>query len=101
MELLIWLLRLFMSQILVYGSIFDTPREWITKKSKFFGDLLGCMMCTSTCRIFSLVLWSPTLQFDLCVPYSNVFFDGMLVGGVWANQCVVEWFEQNRPEKED
>ena len=49
MELLIWLLAAYgMSQILVYGSIFDTPREWITKKSKFFGDLLGCMMCTST-----------------------------------------------------
>ena len=97
MELLIWLLAAYgMSQILVYGSIFDTPREWITKKSKFFGDLLGCMI------FFSLVLWSPTLQFDLCIPYSNVFFDGMLAsGGVWAINAIVEWFEQNRPEKED
>jgi len=105
MELLIWLLTAYgMSQILVYGSIFDTPREWITKKSKFFGDLLGCMMCTSTWVgfFFSLVLWSPTLQFDLSLPYTNIFFDGMLAsGGVWAINAIVEWFEQNRPEKED
>lgn len=105
MELLIWLLTAYgMSQILVYGSIFDTPRDWITKKSKFFGDLLGCMMCTSTWVgfFFSLVLWSPTLQFDLCLPYTNIFFDGMLAsGGVWAINAIVEWFEQNRPEKED
>lgn len=105
MELLIWLVTAYgMSQILVYGSIFDTPRDWITKKSKFFGDLLGCMMCTSTWVgfFFSLVLWSPTSQFVICVPYSNIFFDGMLAsGGVWAINSIVEWFEQNRPEKED
>jgi len=105
MELLIWLLAAYgMSQILVYGSIFDTPRDWITKKSKFFGDLLGCMMCTSTWVgfFFSLVLWSPTTQFDLCLPHINIFFDGMLAsGGVWAINAIVEWFEQNRPEKED
>jgi hypothetical protein len=103
MELLIWLVAAYgMSQILVYGSIFDKQREWITKKSKFFGDLLGCMMCTSTWVgfFFSLTFWSPTLQFDLLVPYSNVFLDGMLAsGGVWAINSIVEWFEQNRPEK--
>lgn len=103
MELLIWLVAAYgMSQILVYGSIFDKQREWITKKSKFFGDLLGCMMCTSTWVgfFFSLTFWSPTLQFDLFIPYSNVFLDGMLAsGGVWAINSIVEWFEQNRPEK--
>jgi hypothetical protein len=103
MELLIWLVAAYgMSQILVYGTIFDKQREWITKKSKFFGDLLGCMMCTSTWVgfFFSLTFWSPTLQFDLLVPYSNVFLDGMLAsGGVWAINSIVEWFEQNRPEK--
>ena len=52
--------------------------------------------------LFLLSTWSPTLQFDLCVPYTNIFFDGMLAsGGVWAINAIVEWFEQNRPEKED
>ena len=105
MELLIWLISAYgMTQILVYGSIFDTPREWITKKSKFFGDLLGCMMCTSTWVgfFFAVVLWSPTESFDLPIKYSNIFFDGMLAsGGVWAINSIIEWFEQNRPEKED
>ena len=105
MELLIWLTTAYgMSQILVYGSIFDTHREWITNRSKFFGDLLGCMMCTSTWVgfAFSAALWSPTEQLDLLIPYSNIFFDGMLAsGGVWTINAIVEWFEQNRPEKED
>tara|TARA_R110000737_G_scaffold325750_1_gene339226 strand:- start:844 stop:966 length:123 start_codon:yes stop_codon:yes gene_type:complete len=35
------------------------------------------------------------------IPYSNVFFDGMLASGsVWAINAVVEWFEENKP-KED
>jgi hypothetical protein len=105
MEVLVWLIAAYgMSQILVYGSIFDKQREWIGKKSKFFGDLLGCMMCTSTWVgfFFSLVVWSPTNELGLLLPYSNIFFDGMLAsGGVWGINAIIEWFEQNRPIKED
>ena len=83
METLIWILAAYgMSQILVYGSIFDKPRNWITKKSTFFGDLLGCMMCTSTWVgfFFSLTFYSPTLA--MCsIEYVNIFFDGMLASG--------------------
>ena len=104
MELLIWLLAAYgMSQILVYGSIFDTPREWITKKSKFFEDLLGCMMCTSTWVGFflSVAFFSPTSSLSL-IPYTYVFFDGMLASGaVWAVNTIIEWFEENRPPSED
>ena len=31
--------------IMSSGSIFDTTREFISKKSKFFGELVSCPMC--------------------------------------------------------
>lgn len=103
MELIIWILAAYgMSQILVFGSIFDTPRDWITKHSKFFGDLLGCMMCTSTWVgfFFSLAFYSPT-ESMVIIPYTNFFFDGILASGsVWALNSFVEWFEENKPSKD-
>ena len=100
-ELIIWILAAYgMSQILVFGSIFDQPRDWITKHSKFFGDLLGCMMCTSTWVgfFFSLSFYSQSMVF---LPYTNIFFDGILASGsVWALNAIVEWFEENRPPKD-
>jgi len=104
MELIIWILAAYgMSQILVFGSIFDNIRNWITRHSKFFGDLLGCMMCTSTWVgfFFSLVFFSPT-ETLVVIPYSNVFFDGMLAsGGVWSLNAIIEWFEENKPKKDE
>jgi|TARA_R110001583_G_scaffold28074_3_gene100034 hypothetical protein len=104
METLIWILAAYgMSQILVFGSIFDTIRDWITKKSTFFGDLLSCMMCTSTWVgfFFSIVFYSPTITM-VSIPYSNIFFDGMLASGsVWALNAIIEWFEENKPSKND
>ena len=41
METLIWILAAYgMSQILVFGSIFEKLRNWLIKKSEFFGDLI-------------------------------------------------------------
>jgi|TARA_R110000824_G_scaffold179053_3_gene359080 hypothetical protein len=104
METLIWILAAYgMSQILVFGSIFDKTREWITKHSTFLGDLLECMMCTSTWVgfFFSIAFYSPTISM-VTIPYSNIFFDGMLASGsVWAINAVVEWFEENKPPKND
>tara|TARA_R110000824_G_scaffold64449_2_gene168357 strand:- start:103 stop:417 length:315 start_codon:yes stop_codon:yes gene_type:complete len=104
MEIIIWILAAYgMSQILVFGSIFDNIRDWITKYSKFFGDLLGCMMCTSTWVgfFFSLTFFSPTLSL-VTIPYINIFFDGMLAsGGVWALNAIIEWFEENKPKKDE
>ena len=103
MELIIWILAAYgMSQILVFGSIFEGLRTWITKHSTFFGDLLGCMMCTSTWVgfFFSLAFFSPTASL-VSIPYTHVFFDGMLAsGGVWAINAIIEWFEENKPTKE-
>ena len=104
METLIWILAAYvMSQILVYGSIFDNPRDWITEHSTFFGDLLGCMMCTSTWIgfFFSVTFYSPTETMTM-IPYTNIFFDGMLASGsVWALNAIVEWFEENKPPKSE
>ena len=80
MELIIWILAAYgMTQILVYGSIFDTPRDWIKTNSTFFGDLISCVMCTSTWVgfFFSLTFFSPTIEL-VFIPYSNLFFDGIL-----------------------
>lgn len=88
-----------MTTILVYGSIFDNQRAWIKKKSKFFGDLIGCMMCTSTWVGFfmSLVLGGLTSRIlDVSWPVS-LFFDGMFTCGiVWAINGIVEFFEESR-----
>ena len=103
MELLIWILVSYgMSQILVYGSIFNTPREWISRHSKFMGELLECMMCTSTWVGFflSVVFYSPTESL-ISYPYTNIFFDGILASGsVWALNAIIEWFEENKPPKD-
>ena len=102
METLIWILAAYgMSQILVFGSIFDTTRDWIKKHSTFFGDLISCMMCTATWVgfFFSLTFYSPTTPMVI-YPYTNIFFDGMLASGsVWAINAIVEWFEENRPKE--
>ncbi len=88
-----------MSTILVYGSIFDKQRAWIKKNSKFFGDLIGCMMCTSTWVGFfmSVVLGSLSNQFFDCGWLLGMFFDGMYTCGiVWGINGIVEFFEESR-----
>ena len=104
MELVIWLLAAYgMSQILVYGSIFQNLRDRLIRNSKFFGELIQCMMCTSTWVgfFFSLAFYSPTATM-ITVPYTNIFFDGMFASGsVWAINTIIEWFEENRPKDDD
>ena len=99
METIIWILAAYgMSQILVFGAIFDTPRDWITKHSTFFGDLLGCMMCTSTWVGFFLSITLGGITKDLFnVGYFGIFFDGLFTAGaVWALNSVIEFFEESR-----
>jgi len=102
MEIFIWILTAYgMSNILVFGSIFENLRNWLIKKSEFFGDLIQCMMCTSTWVgfFFSLAFFSPTAELTN-IPYTSWFFDGMLASGsVWAINAIIEWFEENRIDK--
>ncbi len=88
-----------MTTILVYGSIFENQRAWIKKKSKFFGDLISCMMCTSTWVGFfmSILLGGLTEKFLDVNWLFGVFFDGMFTCGiVWAINGVIEFFEESR-----
>ena len=111
MELITWLIASYgMSQILVYGTIFNGLRNsihsWGENKlnpfnfmGKFLSELISCMMCTSTWVGFfiSWLIYSPFNQIMGVNPYLSIFFDGMLAsGGVWALNAMVEWFEENR-----
>jgi hypothetical protein len=114
MEILLWIFMAYgMSNILVYGSIFNGIREFLRKwgedesvplnsLASFISSLLSCMMCTSTWVGFfmSLVAYSPWHEIIGLNQYASIFFDGMLASGaVWAINSVIEWFEENRPNK--
>jgi hypothetical protein len=110
MIMLIWLLVAYgMSNILVYGSIFqgirDSINDWgnsmlpFNRMGKFIGDLLSCMMCTSVWVGFflSISYYSPSISFIKTPQWCGWFFDGILSSGaVWAINAIVEWFEENR-----
>lgn len=98
--ILIWVLIAYgMTSIIVWGSIFEKVRLWITSKSTFFGDLIGCTLCTSTWVGFfmSFVLGSVTSSVFEIPWYLGFFFDGMLTAGaVWALNAIIEFFEESR-----
>ena len=88
-----------MTSILVWGSIFEGVREFIKSKSKFFGDLISCTLCTSTWVGFfmSIVLGGLASKMFTVNPVIGFFFDGMFTAGtVWAINSTVEFFEENR-----
>jgi len=114
-ELLIFMIAAYgMTTILVYGSIFNGLRESIhnwgdndyapfNSVGKFISELIKCMLCTGTWVgfILSLLMFSPIHTFIGLDEYYSVFFDGMLsAGSVWAINAIIEWFEENRPVKE-
>ena len=103
-----------MTTILVYGSIFNGLRNaihiagsddssiLIRPVFKFISELIKCMLCTSVWVGFflSLTFFSPIHNFIGLNEYVSVFFDGMLsAGSVWAINAIIEWFEENRPQK--
>lgn len=96
--LLIWGISAYgMSNIIVYGSIFENFREWLKRNIKFFGDLVSCMMCTSTWVGFfmSFVFDGFIYRFMEVSPIWGFFFDGMLTSGlVWIINTFVEHFEK-------
>lgn len=113
-QLILWMIMTYgFSNILVYGSIFSGPRGTINKWAAnektflhgfwvFLSDMLKCMMCAPTWVGFfiGMFLYSPVHEV-LNVPiYVSWFFDGMLASGsTWAINSIIEWFEENRPQK--
>lgn len=111
---MLWMIMAYgMTNILVYGSIFNEPRNAIKKWGenvyapfngfgKFLTDMLSCMMCASTWVgfFFGGFLYSPVHNILGINPFVSWFFDGMLSSGaVWAINSIIEWFEENRTLK--
>jgi hypothetical protein len=114
MNLLIWAVVAYgMTNILVYGSIFNGIRQWIHKQGRkhegwfltqplfsFISGLISCVLCTSTWVGFflSMAYYSPNVEIIGLNKILAVFFDGMLGAGfVWGINAIIEWFEENRP----
>jgi hypothetical protein len=111
MNLLIWAIVAYgMTNILVYGSIFNNLRNKIHRWGEnkgllsglglFLSGLISCVLCTSTWVGFflSLAYFSPNNEIVGLNKFLSVFFDGMLSAGfVWGINAIIEWFEENRP----
>ena len=100
MLLLFWILAAYgMTTIIVYGSIFESLRDWIISKSTFFGKLITCVLCTSTWVgfFFSLLFGGLANRYYQIPWYLALFADGMFTAGaVWMLNSIVEFFEENR-----
>lgn len=111
-QLILWMIMTYgLSNILVYGSIFNGPRNTINRFAQnqnmffnsfwvFLSDMLKCMMCAPTWIgfFFGIFLYSPVHKILEVSPWVSWFFDGMLASGsVWAINSIIEWFETNRP----
>lgn len=114
-QLILWMVMAYgISNILVYGSIFNGPRNFINKSAEdkdtllngfwvFLSDMLKCMMCAPTWVgfFFGIFLYSPVHEILGVSPWVSWFFDGMLASGsVWAINSIIEWFEVNRPKQQ-
>jgi hypothetical protein len=87
------------TSILVWGSIFESTRLFIKSKSKFFGDLISCTLCTSTWVGFFMSICFGGLSSRILDInwFPSIFFDGMFTAGiVWAINAIVEFFEESR-----
>lgn len=85
-----------MTNILVYGSIFEGSRNFIKRNSSFLGDLVSCVMCTSTWVGFfmSYITDGFVINFFNIQPFWGLFLDGMLTSGVvWCINSIVEYYE--------
>ena len=106
-NLLLWMIMCYgISNILVYGSIFNGPRNKINQWAAdvdsifqdfwiFLSDMLKCMMCTPTWVGFfvGIFLYSPVNHFLDVSIWVSWFFDGMFASGsVWAINSIIEWF---------
>lgn len=105
MELLLFILVSYgISNIIVFGSIFEGFRELMDDVSpNFFGKLFSCMMCTPWWVGFFLSLgaqlsgyaeFSPFYNYGLENIYLSVFLDSCLISGTtWLIHNFEEYLE--------
>jgi len=96
--ILITLIAYGITNILVFGSIFESSRTYLTNNSTFLGKLVSCMMCTS---FWVGVLLSVTVK---SITYSSglvedegvaIFLDASLTSGaVWLIHTLQEYLEK-------
>lgn len=112
-KIIFWSLAAYgMSTIIVYGSIFENFRnkihQWGSNEyapfqgiGKFISGLISCMLCTSTWVGFFLsIMLGGLSNIFITNPILTIFFDGMFTAGaVWAINSIVEFFEENRLNK--
>ena len=99
-----------MTNILVYGSIFNGLRNWIHKNAQlnvgwvlfrpvfeFVSSLIQCVLCTSTWVGFFLSFVTGGLSgyfYEDLNPFLIIFLDGMFTAGiVWAINAIIEYYE--------
>lgn len=99
------------TNVLVFGSIFKSWRDFWDKKSpEFFGKLFSCPMCLSVWVGFTLSLlfqhfnigtpmtligMSLPINYTIVMLLTKVFLDGVFVGGiVWLIHNLEEMFER-------
>lgn len=105
MELLLLILVSYgISNIIVYGTIFEGLRETAEIYSpNFFGKLLGCMMCTPWwvgfflslgAQISGLTQFSPFYHYGLSFAPAAIFLDACLISGTtWLIHTIQEKLE--------
>jgi len=102
--ILIILVAYSISNIIVFGSIFEGLREWSELFSpNFLGKLFNCMMCTPFWVGFTLSLgsfltgytqFSPFYSGGLECVYISVFLDSCLLSGTtWLIHTIQEKLE--------
>lgn len=114
-QLLLWMVMAYgMTNIIVYGSIFNGPRNYIFNEADhgdgflhgfwvFVSNMIKCMMCASTWIgfFYGIFLYSPVHKILGVTLWASWFFDGMLASGsVWAINAIIEWYELNRPKQD-
>lgn len=113
-SIFVWMIAAYgMSTIIVYGSIFESLRNFIHNWGnnsfapfqgigKFISGLISCMLCTSTWVgfFFSITIGGLTSTLLNIHWIPAIFFDGMFTAGsVWAINAIIEFFEENRFSK--
>ena len=107
-QFLLWIIAAYgMTQIIVYGSIFEKTRNDIKTVGQtnlpvistlftFISGIIGCVMCCSTwVGFFMSFFYSPFVEFLGVNSIISIFFNGMLAaGGVGGVNTIVEWFEK-------